>query len=854
MEAPSGNTHEPQNHPRSQQRPQTGRLRISGRQAELAFDVTTASVSLADIITDVLVALEFYEGGHYGFCAVSLAIFLAAQLSYAFMFTATFAPSASPPRQILVFTLTLPFAQLVPIFAWIESLHFPAIVRAMGKLGLVSSQGAASRAVDSDSDDQLWSAIQSKYSAHAGFLLEAVVEAVPQGLLQTVFVVVYGELTAINALSLAFSLIVLCSKGWIFSYSLHRVTFIFNSLCIVSDVFGLFATVCWLSSPVVSPAWNDAWLPSLQLFAEQGGSSDAAQAVPESFASELTSWWIFLASSGLALSYVGGFFLLFFANFDDHLKLTQRRDAARLHGAFDNANWVGPPNALWIYTYRTVGFVLACMPCTVVWLTAKLAWLPVSVFKSFDPEHATHARFYRALFELLRTGRLPHSVSAGGHTPSGVAIRQPDASTAPGEAPEIFDAEPPSTLTGRGGAAVTEAAASAADAVAVDVSAESTTERLLAVNSWTVHARGARAELSRRLEAQASANRGWRQRVRADEAALAQRASEDQAVVAAWAAMVGARQRRSQPQPETSGEEELDLAALLLIINQGGRTEEEGEPSPADTEREEEEQDAQAASARVRLRRAMVAAAMAERRAAADASLMARSEVIRWVRGRNPAPVRPAWAWLRWCGVGCLLLAGLFGAVWTPVTLAFWLYSWAYPLLMLPYCFDTPAAMAMTGPPPTLACALSSCKVLTILGMALLVPAVRKWQAIRLDLVGMAGFAPPFYSDSTLAELERRVNWADRSRRPSTQAAGAAAPSHVNPEQAFDSSCSICLEPLLRPASSATGGTHERSSGKPRVAVALPLCLHAFHEECIYHWLQSHRNCPNCRQEVTATV
>ena len=101
-------------------------------------------------------------------------------------------------------------------------------------------------------------------------------------------------------------------------------------------------------------------------------------------------------------------------------------------------------------------------------------------------------RFYRALFELLRTGRLPHSVSAGGHTPSGVAIRQPDASTAPGEAPEIFDAEPPSTLTGRGGAAVTEAAASAADAVAVDVSAESTTERLLAVNSWTVHARGAR--------------------------------------------------------------------------------------------------------------------------------------------------------------------------------------------------------------------------------------------------------------------------------------------------------------------------------------------------------------------------
>lgn len=118
-----------------------------------------------------------------------------------------------------------------------------------------------------------------------------------------------------------------------------------------------------------------------------------------------------------------------------------------------------------------------------------------------------------------------------------------------------------------------------------------------------------------------------------------------------------------------------------------------------------------------------------------------------------------------------------------------------------------------------------------MLGMLMLLPVVQRWQRLRLDLVGMVGFPTAFYSDAVLAELRRRVQWADRSllgsggTRPQPAEAAAAGSEGAGPEpKVFDSSCSICLEPLL------TGG-HARLA---RVAVALPLCLHAFHKECIY--------------------
>ena len=96
--------------------------------------------------------------------------------------------------------------------------------------------------------DTLWTALKAKTQAHSGFLAEALVEAVPQAVLQTSAALLSGHLSALNLASILLSIGVIASKGWVVSYSLHRTTLAFNTLCVAADVLSLFAGVCWHSS------------------------------------------------------------------------------------------------------------------------------------------------------------------------------------------------------------------------------------------------------------------------------------------------------------------------------------------------------------------------------------------------------------------------------------------------------------------------------------------------------------------------------------------------------------------------------------------------------------------------------
>ena len=103
-------------------------------------DVVTIAASVVDVVADILVTIEFYNGGpasHHFFLA-SCGIFIAAQvvgspctalpvtllqLCYAFLFVYTHAQHRGAPARVLTFLLVLPLAQLVPIFTWIESVN-----------------------------------------------------------------------------------------------------------------------------------------------------------------------------------------------------------------------------------------------------------------------------------------------------------------------------------------------------------------------------------------------------------------------------------------------------------------------------------------------------------------------------------------------------------------------------------------------------------------------------------------------------------------------------------------------------------------------------------------------------------
>jgi len=342
-------------------------------------DLITVGSSVADVILDVMVTIEFYKMGDKGwpYCLGCLIIFGIANCTYAFLFAATWARPHSPLGRMLVFVMVLPVAQLVPVFVWVESFHFEMIDSALQCLGMSLTEStepgeAGSRTGGGNTEeehDSLWSYIQSKYNAHAGFLTEALVEAVPQSVLQTTAAILLGTLTPLNVTSIILSVAVVASKGYLISYSIHRTTFVFNFLCIAADAFGMFAVATWVAA---SP-------PSSLSF---GSSEDP-----------MISIMVVLTGCSMGLICVGGFSAWIFSILDDHLK-TWRPEETGKRPDFGVA-WFD------VYFVRLLTWFLAIMPVTVIAATAKLCMLPVFLFNSLDPEHAQHAPFYRWLFSFL---------------------------------------------------------------------------------------------------------------------------------------------------------------------------------------------------------------------------------------------------------------------------------------------------------------------------------------------------------------------------------------------------------------------------------------------------------------------
>lgn len=152
-----------------------------------AHDALTIAFSVSDIVLDILVTIKFAQDGHVGFFIASCCIFAVAQASYALIFTSSFASHLSDGKRLLVFLAALPLAQLIPLFSWVESLHWPSLALAMRAIGLQPSAQVCPA-----SGDSLWLVFRAKFAAHSGFLAEAVLEAVPQCVLQTAHIMWTG--------------------------------------------------------------------------------------------------------------------------------------------------------------------------------------------------------------------------------------------------------------------------------------------------------------------------------------------------------------------------------------------------------------------------------------------------------------------------------------------------------------------------------------------------------------------------------------------------------------------------------------------------------------------------------------
>jgi hypothetical protein len=123
----------------------------------------------------------------------------------------------------------------------------------------------------------------------------------------------------LNVFSILMSITVVASKGYLVSYSIHRPSFAFNYTCIAADAFNLFATSTWLfvglASAVGGSGGNNADDNNDGFVGSNSGVSEGSEGPLERH-----PWFCWPALAGMACCCVGGFALLCFTMFDDHLK------------------------------------------------------------------------------------------------------------------------------------------------------------------------------------------------------------------------------------------------------------------------------------------------------------------------------------------------------------------------------------------------------------------------------------------------------------------------------------------------------------------------------------------------------
>ena len=84
----------------------------------VTYDILTILISIADIVTDVIVLISFYNKERTAFFAISLVILIIAQICYSVLFIWRYKPQISDCSVILLFFALLPFGTIVSFLVY----------------------------------------------------------------------------------------------------------------------------------------------------------------------------------------------------------------------------------------------------------------------------------------------------------------------------------------------------------------------------------------------------------------------------------------------------------------------------------------------------------------------------------------------------------------------------------------------------------------------------------------------------------------------------------------------------------------------------------------------------------------
>lgn len=255
-----------------------------------AFDAFTVAISITDVISDVLVAVQFYHAGHVVWSYLVFGAFANSSLVYSVILAVMMFDKHSSefhvgsrhflPRWALKIPLLirvlilLPFSQLAPSGMYVLQMFYlpwrrkqqnvyeyenPAdcVHEQFASYGAINGvDGIAGGQVDAEEvqavEDtftlvaRLQLAIKNQVFTHGMLFAETIVESIPQSIIQLLAITFLGEPSVLQVVSMALSILSVVTKAYFVSLSYNVRVFVFKFCVLSFDVmtmFYIFATV-----------------------------------------------------------------------------------------------------------------------------------------------------------------------------------------------------------------------------------------------------------------------------------------------------------------------------------------------------------------------------------------------------------------------------------------------------------------------------------------------------------------------------------------------------------------------------------------------------------------------------------
>ena len=349
------------------------------------LDYVSVVISVFDVVSDVVVARQFYTSGYPGWSYAVLASIAVSNFIYT-LFGVQLIKSDSEwnwvpifwlreQSRVLLYLLVFPFAQLLPLVHW--AIASPEVQR-QRKVALQSaercqsvqsseltSSAASVEEYSAYSDDvrggaMMRARIANDFQNHWLFLVETLVESIPQCALQLLAAsVMSAPMTRVQMLSLLLSFGSIASKAHFVSHSATISMYMFKFGLAVHDVASLF----YLCSTILSESSESAggsFLP-LPFFPETLVSSTAALVVWKAVAVAALAFLFFLLMWALVIHEerrdYSGFALVFFGVLISLVPLGLTLECVRLSALTVLLVMLQPEDPNLAYSSQAIGFV-----------------------------------------------------------------------------------------------------------------------------------------------------------------------------------------------------------------------------------------------------------------------------------------------------------------------------------------------------------------------------------------------------------------------------------------------------------------------------------------------------------------